>query len=126
MEVIINLLENLQLKLNSFVIRIIIAALSSVAFVALSIIVGFTLSTGRDFRAILTMGSLLLALPFGYCIYRTYLAAFGFIAFGIMAGFSVLARASTANTMLLSLIACLSTALFINAIRIINRRSLKK
>ena len=100
-----------KINLDSFYAKATISVLASLTFVALSVTVGFSLSTGRDFRVILTLGTLLFALPFGYSIYRTYLSTIGFVAFGLTFLLSIIAGVSTVNTMLFSLSACLGTAL---------------
>jgi hypothetical protein len=90
-----------------------ISALSSLAFVALSVTIGFSLSTGRDFRFMLILGTLLFAVPFGYSVYRTYLSIVGFVAFGLMLLVSITAGVSIVNTMLFSLSVCVGVALIV-------------
>jgi hypothetical protein len=106
---------SLILDSNRSVSRITVATVSLVLFVVFSIAAGFSLSTGRDFRVILVLGSLLFALPFGYCIYKTFLSILGFVAFGLTFLLSAITGFSAVNTILFSFIACLATSFFITA-----------
>ena len=106
-----------KINLDNFYAKATISVFASLTFVALSVTVGFSLSTGRDFRIILTLGTLLFALPFGYSIYRTYLSTVGFVAFGLTVLLSITAGVSTVNTMLFSLSACIGTALIITIVK---------
>ncbi len=101
------------LRIDGLFAKTTVAVFSSLAFVALAVTAGFSLSTGRDFRVLLTFGALLFALPFGYSVYRTYVSMVGFVAFGFAFLLSIIAGFSTVNTMLFSLSACLGTALIL-------------
>lgn len=109
------------LGIEGFTAKIVIAAISSLAFVVLSTAVGFSSTTGRDFRVILTLGSLLFAVPFGFCVYTARSSLVGFGAFGVVFLLSRIAGASIVNTILYSLCACLGLALLSTAVKVFRK-----
>ena len=111
-----------RINLISFFARTTIATLGSLAFIALIITAGFGLSTGLDYRWYVVFGALFFSVPFGVCMYKTYLSMAGFFAFGITLLLSILAGTSIVNTMMYSILACVAVAASLALVKTVRKR----
>jgi hypothetical protein len=113
-------------KIDSLKQRIAVSALSSLAFFALSVTVGFSLVIPNmhyfgEFRIVLFIVSLLFALPFGLCVYVTRLSLLSFPAFGFVFLLSYSIGIPMPITILYSVFGCLCTALLLTASKAIKK-----
>jgi hypothetical protein len=109
-------------KIDSLKQRIAVSALSSLAFFALSVTVGFSLVIPNmhyfgEFRIVLFIVSLLFALPFGLCVYVTRQSLLSFFAFGLVFLLSYSIGIPMPFTVLYSIFGGLCTALLIAGLK---------
>jgi hypothetical protein len=121
-----NIQQLIPLKIISYRMRVAISALSSLAFFALSVTVGFSLVIPNlhyfgEFRIVLFIVSLLFALPFGLCVYVTRLSLLSFFAFGSVFLISYSIGIPMPITVLYSVFGCLCAALLLTASKVIKK-----
>ena len=116
----------IPLKIISYRMRVAISAFSSLAFFAVSVVVGFSLVVPNmhyfgEFRIVLLIVSLLFALPFGLCVYVTRQSLLSFFAFGFVFLLFYSTGTPMPFTVLYSVFGCLCTALLLTASKAIKR-----
>ena len=113
-------------KIDSLKQRIAVSALSSFAFLALSLSVDFSLVIPNmhyfgEFRIVLFIVSLLFALPFGLCVYVTRRSLLSFFAFGFVFLLSYSIGIPMPITVLYSVFGCLCTAFLFAVLKKLER-----